>query len=1013
MRHGGDERLEILHLLPELPPQDVEIRRQRQGHPLVLLLLRHDDQVPRVQLRQDVSLQRSVDAVYHVGGRVAHDHRDALHGRAEGDVPLLADVAPVLDDHLQRLHGLDGIFVQSALVVGWEVEEVYGIAFPRHDRVGRPAPVGRIGVGGLQLPQVLVEVLGDEGRERRHEHRHVQQDVVQYLQSRLRLALPSLQPLESIAVQPDVPVGQLGDEPYQRGHDRVQAVGGHLLVHELDESLGGGGDPHVGGVGGRPHLVDGGDELFVAVGLPPFHVLDEEPERVVEREEDLFHHAQDAALLELEALRSDDRRVDEVHPQCIGPVLGNDEVRVGVILEPLGHLLPVPGQDQSIHDEVLERRPVEQRRAEDHERVKPAPGLVESLGDEVGGEPLLELLLVLEGVMLLCVGHGARLEPAVEDLVDPSQHRPGILLGGDGDLVDDVLVQVGHAHAAQFCQLVHAPDADDLLHVLAAPYGDGRAPEPIAAHGPVPSVHEPAVEPSLLHGVGDPVRFLVVLDDFVADLLHLDEPRRHGLVDEGRVAAPAEGVAVVELVLRDQPAPLLDELDERVVALLDVQPLHFGNRVGEHAVGIDGAGQVLPLLDDAVGEADAVIVLTEGRGLVDDARAGVVGDVGVRQDAKVLVRPLRGGEVVEEGSVPFPHQVAALVGGLYGVELVGHLGLPLLLAHLGIQLCQPRLGEDIPPVRLLVQDLDVLHRGMDAQGDVAGERPRRRRPGHEAHPLVVLHGEAHHHGRVAHVLVIESRLEIAQRRPARRAEGHDLVSLVHQILLEEFLEHPPHALHERGVHRLVVVLEVHPPSQPGHGPLPLLGVPGDDAPARLIVLVHAHLQDLIAVCDVELLVYLVLHREAVAVPPGPAGDVVTCLARVAGDDVLDGPREDVAVVGEAGGEGRAVIEGVFLVAPLHAQRVLLLERLLHRPLGADLLLRLGEVERRGEVGHDESIAIARFVISRAAAKGRGGRSPALLASAPLGYWYRFCVGTTLACSLDLTVVDFVTLETLS
>lgn len=48
-----------------------------------------------------------------------------------------------------------------------------------------------------------------------------------------------------------------------------------------------------------------------------------------------------------------------------------------------------------------------------------------------------------------------------------------------------------------------------------------------------------------------------------------------------------------------------------------------------------------------------------------------------------------------------------------------------------------------------------------------------------------------------------------------------------------------------------------------------------------------------------------------AVPAEAAGDVVAGHGVEAGDDVLDSAGEDVAVVREAGGEGRAVVEDVF------------------------------------------------------------------------------------------------------
>lgn len=53
-----------------------------------------------------------------------------------------------------------------------------------------------------------------------------------------------------------------------------------------------------------------------------------------------------------------------------------------------------------------------------------------------------------------------------------------------------------------------------------------------------------------------------------------------------------------------------------------------------------------------------------------------------------------------------------------------------------------------------------------------------------------------------------------------------------------------------------------------------------------------------------------LHGEAVAIPAEPPGDVVAGHRLVARDDVLDRTGENVAVVGEAGGERRAVVEDV-------------------------------------------------------------------------------------------------------
>mmetsp|Transcript_29652 Transcript_29652/g.54416 ORF Transcript_29652/g.54416 Transcript_29652/m.54416 type:complete len:299 (+) Transcript_29652:1280-2176(+) len=296
---------------------------------------------------------------------------------------------------------------------------------------------------------MLVKVLSDEGRERRHEDGDVQQYMVQHLQSLLGFSDVSLQSLESIAIQSDVPVGQLCDKPDQCGHDRVQAVGGHFLVHKFNEALCRSRNPHVSRVLRRLHHFQGGDKVSSFIGFPPFHILDKETKGIVQRQKHLLHHSQHARLLKLETLRPHHRRVDEVHPQCIRAVLGNDDIRVGIVLETLRHLLAVARQHQAVHDQILECRLVEQRRTQYHQRVEPPARLVESLSDEVRGKSALELLLVLERVMLRGVRHGTRFEPTIEHLVHASQHRPRILLRRDGNLVDHVLVQVRHTHAAQ------------------------------------------------------------------------------------------------------------------------------------------------------------------------------------------------------------------------------------------------------------------------------------------------------------------------------------------------------------------------------------------------------------------------------------------------------------------------------------------------------------------------------------------------------------------------------------
>ena len=62
---------------------------------------------------------------------------------------------------------------------------------------------------------------------------------------------------------------------------------------------------------------------------------------------------------------------------------------------------------------------VEDQGGNGQQGIEPASGLITASGDEVGGELPLEQFLVFKGIMMLGEGHGAGIEPAVNDLRHP------------------------------------------------------------------------------------------------------------------------------------------------------------------------------------------------------------------------------------------------------------------------------------------------------------------------------------------------------------------------------------------------------------------------------------------------------------------------------------------------------------------------------------------------------------------------------------------------------------------
>ena len=66
-----------------------------------------------------------------------------------------------------------------------------------------------------------------------------------------------------------------------------------------------------------------------------------------------------------------------------------------------------PCQHETVDDEVLVGRFVEERRGDNEEGVEPSPCLVHSLRDEVSWKRRLEDLLVFKRIVALCIWHAA------------------------------------------------------------------------------------------------------------------------------------------------------------------------------------------------------------------------------------------------------------------------------------------------------------------------------------------------------------------------------------------------------------------------------------------------------------------------------------------------------------------------------------------------------------------------------------------------------------------------------
>ena len=462
---------------------------------------------------------------------------------------------------------------------------------------------------------------------------------------------------------------------------------------------------------------------------------------------------------------------------------------------------------------------------------------------------------------------------------------------------------------------------------------------------------------------GVPVDVLVELDHAVADRRDAHEPGGDRLVDERLATAPAVRVGVhvgglahqdgaPALIAAGQRAGAVAQVgDDGLVGLEDLQPGVVAYLLGQATAVVDGDNG----LDAGPGAGDHV-VLTEGGGHVDQSGSVGGGDE-VGGDDRPGVRSGRGAlgpvgivvEVVEDRVVAPPHQVRPCVGGQL-------LRLLAELADIGAQEVTRHddvLAGDRRVEVLIDVDGHVLDVGPHGDGHVGGQRPGRGGPDEDQLGALgtlaqrLLQAQAHCDRVVLAVLVdvvVHLELVVAQGGAVVPAVGQDAVALVGQPLVPQLLEGPQHRLHVVRVEGLVVVVEVDPAGLAGDVVLPLLGVAQDGGAALLVELLDADAAgagDLGDVVDAEQALGLELGGQAVGVPAEAALDTLAALGLVAPDGVLDVSGQQVAVVGQAVGEGWAVVEDE-LVAGLAAVVDGGLEGAVGLPVGQDLLLDGGE-----------------------------------------------------------------------
>ena len=146
---------------------------------------------------------------------------------------------------------------------------------------------------------------------------------------------------------------------------------------------------------------------------------------------------------------------------------------------------------------------------------------------------------------MLCERHGSRIKPAVNHFRH-TLHGLSAFRAGDGDGIDIRTMQLHRLRfriAAYFFQFLTASYGKHFPAVT-LPDIQGSSPIPVSGQAPVLDIFQPVSETALTDGFRDPVDGIIVGDQMLFYRRHFDKPGFPCIVDQRRIASPAEGITV-------------------------------------------------------------------------------------------------------------------------------------------------------------------------------------------------------------------------------------------------------------------------------------------------------------------------------------------------------------------------------------------------------------------------------------------------------------------------------------
>ena len=204
-------------------------------------------------------------------------------------------------------------------------------------------------------------------------------------------------------------------------------------------------------------------------------------------------------------------------------------------------------------------------------------------------------------------------------------------------------------------------------------------------------------------------------------------------------------------------------------------------------------------------------------------------------------------------------------------------------------------------------DFHVIHFRIHAEAEVGRQRPRSRRPGEEV-SIFVFYLELNHGRTLFDVLIALGYFVGRQRGAAARAVRNDLMALVEQALLPDFLECPPFGFNEVIFVGDVGMFHISPEANHIREFFPHALVLPNGFTALLDERLDAVFFNLFLAIDAHELFDFKLYRQAVGIPASLAQNLLALHGLITRQHILDNARQHMTDMRLAVSRRRAIIK---------------------------------------------------------------------------------------------------------